>query len=246
MSFAGKHVAITGGAGEIGLVMAREFAGRGARVTILDKDIQPEAERAVAGMGAEFRTLDVTDPGSVCDVVTSLAEIDVAVANAGIHRGARLVDASFENWQLQMNVNVTGVFLFVQAAARKMVARGNGGAILVTGSWVQDVPSVDNSAYCASKSAAAMLARCAALELGEHQIRVNVIAPGIVNAGMARRQIEIDPAFARKAASGLPLGRLQTAEQVAKAAVFLCSDDAESTTGATLLVDGGASLFKYE
>jgi NAD(P)-dependent dehydrogenase (short-subunit alcohol dehydrogenase family) len=91
-----------------------------------------------------------------------------------------------------------------------------------------------------------MLARCAALELGEHQIRVNVIAPGIVNAGMARRQIEVDPAFARKAAKGLPLGRLQTAEQVAKAAAYLCSDEAESTTGATLLVDGGASLFKYE
>ena len=93
---------------------------------------------------------------------------------------------------------------------------------------------------------AAMLARCAALELGEHQIRVNVVAPGIVNAGMARRQMEVDPVFARKATIGLPLGRLQTAEQIAKAAAHLCSDDAQSTTGTTLLVDGGASLFKYE
>ena len=91
-----------------------------------------------------------------------------------------------------------------------------------------------------------MLARCAALELGEHQIRVNVVAPGIVNAGMARRQIEVDPVFARKATNGLPLGRLQTAAQIAKAAAYLCSEDAKSITGATLLVDGGASLFKYE
>jgi NAD(P)-dependent dehydrogenase (short-subunit alcohol dehydrogenase family) len=246
MKFAGKHVAITGGAGEIGLVMAREFAEQGAQVTVLDKVIHATAERAVEAMGARFLAVDVTAPEDVHSVVQSMPEIDVAIANAGVHRGARLLDVSFENWQLQMSVNLTGVFLFVQAAARKMVARRCGGAILVTGSWVQDVPSVDNTAYCVSKSGAAMLARCAALELGEHQIRVNVVAPGIVNAGMARRQIEVDPAFARKATMGLPLGRLQTAEQIAKAAAYLCSDDAESTTGTTLLVDGGASLFKYE
>lgn len=83
-----------------------------------------------------------------------------------------------------------------------------------------------------------MVARCMALELGEHRIRVNVVATGIVNAGMARRQIEIDPAFARKAAKGIPLGTLQTAEQVAGAVAFLCSDEAEAVTGTTLLVDG--------
>jgi NAD(P)-dependent dehydrogenase (short-subunit alcohol dehydrogenase family) len=246
MNYVGKHVAITGGAGEIGLVMAREFASRGARVTVLDKVASADAEKTIASIGAEFHAIDVTDPDNVRAVVNAMADLDVAIANAGVHRGARLLDVSVENWQLQIDVNLTGVFLFVQAAARKMVARGGGGAILVTGSWVQDVPSVDNTAYCVSKSGAAMLARCAALELGEHQIRVNVVAPGIVNAGMARRQIEVDPAFARKAAKGLPLGRLQTAEQVAKAAAYLCSDDAASTTGATLLVDGGASLFKYE
>ena len=90
---------------------------------------------------------------------------------------------------------------------------------------------LDNTGYCASKAAAAMVARCMALELGEHRIRVNVVAPGIVNAGMARRQIEIDPAFARKAAKGIPLGALQTAEQVAGAVAFLCSDEAEAVTG---------------
>ena len=145
-----------------------------------------------------------------------------------------------------LTVNATGVFLFAQAAARRMVSGGNGGSIVVTGSWVQDVPNVDNTGYCASKAAAAMVARCMALELGEHGIRVNVVAPGIVNAGMARRQIETDPAFAKKAAKGIPLGKLQTAEQVAQAVAFVCSDEAASTTGATLLVDGGLSLFKYE
>jgi NAD(P)-dependent dehydrogenase (short-subunit alcohol dehydrogenase family) len=246
MKFADKQVVITGGTGEIGLVMAREFVDQGAEVTVLDKVILASAEHAIATMGARFVAVDVTEPDSVASAIAALPEIDIAIANAGVHRGARLLDLSFDHWKLQIDVNLTGVFLFVQAAARKMVARGCGGAILITGSWVQNVPSVDNTAYCVSKSGAAMLARCAALELGEHQIRVNVVAPGIVNAGMARRQIEIDPVFARKATTGLPLGRLQTAEQIAKAAAFLCCDDAASITGATLLVDGGASLFKYE
>jgi len=246
MKFADKHVVITGGTGEIGLVMAQEFVDQGAEVTVLDKVILASAEHAIATMGARFVAVDVTEPDSVASAIAALPEIDIAIANAGVHRGARLLDLSFDHWKLQIDVNLTGVFLFVQAAARKMVARGHGGAILITGSWVQNVPSVDNTAYCVSKSGAAMLARCAALELGEHQIRVNVVAPGIVNAGMARRQIEIDPVFARKATTGLPLGRLQTAEQIAKAAAFLCCDDAGSITGATLLVDGGASLFKYE
>src|SRR5258707_1271454 len=132
MKFAGKHVAITGGAGEIGLVMAREFAEAGAEVTVLDKVIQASAEQAVEAMGARFLAVDVSNPENVASVVQSLPEIDVAIANAGVHRGARLLDLSFETWQLQMSVNLTGVFLFVQAAARKMVARGRGVAILVT------------------------------------------------------------------------------------------------------------------
>lgn len=91
-----------------------------------------------------------------------------------------------------------------------------------------------------------MLARSMALELGEHGIRVNVLAPGIVGAGMAKRQMDLEPEFARRAAGVIPLGELQTVEQIARAAAFLCSDDADAITGAVLLVDGGASLFKFE
>ena len=178
MRFAGKHVAITGGAGDIGLAMAQQFADEGAKITLLDKAIQPNAERAAVAMGARFVAMDVTDPGQVASVVDAMPALDVAVANAGVHRGARLLELPLENWRLQIDVNLTGAFLFVQAAARKMASRGAGGAILLTGSWVQDVPSVDNTAYCVSKSGASMLARCAALELGEHRIRVNVVAPG--------------------------------------------------------------------
>jgi NAD(P)-dependent dehydrogenase (short-subunit alcohol dehydrogenase family) len=245
MKFDNKHVAITGGAGEIGLRIAREFSSRGAAVTLLDTVLPDAVGPEIQEIGAQFRPLDVTNPQAVASVVESLPEIDIAIANAGVHRGARALDLSFADWKLMLDVNLTGVFLFSQAAARRMVTRGVGGTILVTGSWVQNVPNVDNTGYCTSKAAAAMVARCMALELGEHGIRVNVVAPGIVDAGMAKRQLQIDPDFAKKATQGIPLGRLQTAEQIAQAAVFLCSDAAESITGATLLVDGGLSLFKY-
>ena len=105
---------------------------------------------------------------------------------------------------------------------------------------------MDNTDCCTSKAGVDMLARCMALELGEKRIRVNVVAPSIVNAGMAKRQIQIDPAFARKSKGAIPLGELQTAEQVAQATVFLASEKTESVTGMTLLVDGGLSLFKFD
>ncbi len=91
-----------------------------------------------------------------------------------------------------------------------------------------------------------MLARSMARELAAHRIRVNVIAPGIVFAGMARRQYETDPAYARRASVVVPLGELGTAEQVAQATAFLCSPEAAYMTGSVLLVDGGASLFQCE
>ena len=247
MSFAKKHVVISGGTGEIGLTMAASFARQGAEVTLLDK-VPPSGAVAatVEAIGARFQPMDVTDERSVQTAVDALADIDVAIANAGVHRGAHFLDLSPENWRLMLDVNLTGVFLFCQAAARKMVSRNAGGSMMITGSWVQDVPNMDNTGYCTSKAGAGMLARCMALELAENGIRVNVVAPGIVDAGMAKRQIQVDPTFARKAVKGIPLGRLQTAEQIAQAALFLSSEQAASITGVTLLVDGGLSLFKYE
>lgn len=245
MRYKGKHVCITGGAGGLGMAMAREFAREGADVTLVDRSVTAEVEAEIRALGLRIVHVDVVDPTAVQASLRELPPIDVAVANAGVHRGAAFLATSVEDWRLQLDVNLTGVFVFCQAAARLMVERGVGGAILITGSWVQDVPSVDSAGYCSSKAGAAMLGRCMALELGEHGIRVNLVAPGIVDAGMAKRQIQVDPAFAKKATGSIPLGRLQTAEQVAKAAAFLCSNDAESTTGTTLLVDGGCSLFKY-
>ena len=123
--------------------------------------------------------------------------------------------------------------------------RGTRGKIIFTGSWVGEIPWPEISAYSVSKAGVRMLARAMARELAGRGIRVNVVAPGIVMAGMARRQYETDPDYARRASVVIPLGEFGTVEQVAKATAFLCSPDGDYATGSVLLVDGGASLFQF-
>ena len=123
---------------------------------------------------------------------------------------------------------------------------GRGGHILFIGSWVQAIPWPGITAYTVSKAGLEMLARQMARELAADRIRVNVVAPGIVDAGLARKQREDDPSYAARIGKVIPLGRLQTAGQVAKVTAFLCSNDADYLTGMTLLADGGVSLFQYE
>jgi NAD(P)-dependent dehydrogenase (short-subunit alcohol dehydrogenase family) len=246
----GRGVAITGGAGDLGAVMASKFADLGARVTLIDSKTEEEAEpwtERVRRHGlVEYVRVDVTDRGSVGEAISAVAPLDVAIGNAGITRSAPFLETSEEDWQAQIAVNLTGCFYFGQAAAQAMVRRGHPGNILFMGSWIQEVPQPGNSAYSVSKAGVRMLARSMALELGEHRIRVNVLSPGIVDAGMAKRQALREPDFARRAERVIPLGERQTAEQVAEAAAFLCSEAASAITGAVLLVDGGASLFKFD
>lgn len=249
-SMEGKGVAITGGAGDLGVAMASEFARRSAQVTILDskssEDARPFVEQVLQHGEADYVQADVTDRSAIADALASVDPLDIAIGNAGITRSTAFLAVSEEEWQAQIDINLTGCFYFGQAAAQLMVDRGKAGNILFTGSWIQEIPQPRNSAYSVSKAGVRMLARSMALELGEHKIRVNVVAPGIVGAGMAKRQMDAEPEFARRATSAIPLGELQTVEQIARTAAFLCSDEADAITGAVLLVDGGTSLFKYE
>lgn len=246
----GRGVAITGGAGDLGSAMAAEFARRGASVTLIDAkspgDAEPWVERVRGDGRADYVQADVTDRRAIGEALAAVDPLDVAVGNAGITRSTPFLEVTEEEWRAQIDINLTGCFYLGQAAARLMVERNRPGNILFTGSWIQEVPQPRNTAYSVSKAGVRMLARSMALDLGEHRIRVNVVAPGIVGAGMAKRQMDLEPEFARRATSVIPLGELQTVEQIARAAAFLCSDDADAITGAVLLVDGGASLFKLE
>jgi NAD(P)-dependent dehydrogenase (short-subunit alcohol dehydrogenase family) len=242
----GKRILVTGGAGDIGSAMGIELLRQGACVTLLDLKSEAEAEPWLALVRshgvADYVRADVRDRQAVEAALGSLDRVDVAIGNAGIVESAPFLHITPEQWQKHLDVNLTGCFHLTQVAARLMVERGVRGLILLTGSWVQERPWPEIAAYSASKAALRMLARSAAAELASHGIRVNVLAPGIVRAGLARHQMETEPQYARRAARAIPLGEPQTAEQVARAAAFLCSDAADYMTGAVLLVDGGCSL----
>lgn len=246
----GLNVAITGGAGDIGAAMGAELTRLGARVTLIDRKSADEAgpwlERAGRHGEVAYVRVDVRDRAAIDGALAAIAPLDVAIANQAIGHGIPFPEITAEQWQEHVDVNLTGCFNVGQAAARLMVDRGKPGRIIFTGSWVQEVPWPEIAAYSATKAGVRMLARSMARELAAHKILVNVVAPGIVYAGLAKHQMETEPQYARRIRHVIPLGDLQTAEQVARATAFLCSDGADYMTGAVLLVDGGCSLFRFD
>jgi NAD(P)-dependent dehydrogenase (short-subunit alcohol dehydrogenase family) len=246
----GLGIAVTGAAGDLGQAMSLELARRGAHVTMIDRLAEDDARPRIEAVGAAgrctYRQADVTDRAAIDDVLADVDPLDVAIGNAGVVESSPFLEVTEQQWRAHLDINLGGCFNVGQAAARLMVARGRPGLVLFTGSWVGEIPWPEISAYCVSKAGVRMLARSMARELAAHRIRVNVIAPGIVFAGMARRQYETDPGYARRASVVVPLGELGTAEQVAQATAFLCSSEAAYMTGSVLLVDGGASLFQFE
>jgi NAD(P)-dependent dehydrogenase (short-subunit alcohol dehydrogenase family) len=247
----GRGVVITGGGGDIGAAMGSELSRQGASVTLIDRkspeEAEPWVERARAGSGnVSYTEADVRDRDTLEEVLASLDPFDVAIGNAGIVDSAPFLEITEEQWQNHLDVNLTGCFNLGQSTARLMVEREKPGRIIFTSSWVQEVPWPEITAYSVTKAGLRMLARQMARELAPHGILVNVIAPGIVRAGLAKRQMETEPQYARRVKNVIPLGEPQTAEQVAAATAFLCSDAADYMTGSSLLVDGGCSLFQFD
>jgi NAD(P)-dependent dehydrogenase (short-subunit alcohol dehydrogenase family) len=245
----GLGIAITGAAGDLGHAMSLELARLGAHVTMVDRVADDEASERIAAVGrvgrCSYLQADVTDRPAIEAALRAVDPLDVAIGNAGVVESAPFLEVTAEQWQAHLDVNLTGCFNVGQVAAQVMVERHRPGLVLFTGSWVGEIPWPEIGPYCVSKAGVRMLARSMARELAAHGIRVNVVAPGIVHAGMARRQYETDPAYARRASVVIPLGEMGTAQQVAQATAFLCSSEATYMTGSVLLVDGGASLFQF-
>jgi NAD(P)-dependent dehydrogenase (short-subunit alcohol dehydrogenase family) len=245
----GRGIAITGGAGDIGAAMGAELHRLGGTVTLIDRKTPAEAEpwlaRAREHGDVAYVQADVRDREAIDAALAAIDPLDVAIGNAAVGHGIPFLEITQQQWQDHLDVNLTGCFNLGQAAARLMVAREHPGRIIFTGSWVQEVPWPEIAAYSATKAGVRMLARSMARELAPHRILVNVIAPGIVNAGLARHQLETEPQYARRVRHVIPLGELQSTAQVARATAFLCSDAADYMTGSVLLVDGGCSLFQF-
>ncbi|GAA3225367.1 2,3-dihydro-2,3-dihydroxybenzoate dehydrogenase [Pseudonocardia petroleophila] len=252
---AGRTAAVTGGGRGIGAAIAAALAREGATVAVIDKDAEG-AERTAAGLGgvAVAVAADLTDAEqaerAVQDVVDAVGAPDVFVNNAGILRAGDLTTSPVEDWDAQFAVNTRAAYLSVRAASRHMRERAAGGSIVVVTSNCADTPRMDLGAYCASKAATDMMARCLALELAGAGIRVNSLCPGSCDTELQReqwrrlgigpeRQIAGDPATFR---TGIPMGRLTTPEDVADLAVVLASDATRFVTGQSWHVDGGQTL----
>jgi glucose 1-dehydrogenase len=177
----------------------------------------------------------------VNEVAAAYGGIDILVNNAGVNVPAPFLQIRGADFARVMAVNVAGVFYASQAAAKAMVARGAGGCILNVSSLVATRPFANAAHYNASKAAVSALTQSMAMELGPHRIRVNEICPASVETDMSRPAFQDPKQLAHRLAT-IPLGRIGQPEDVAGAAVFLCSDDASWVTGASLVTDGGLSV----
>src|SRR4051812_26001656 len=238
--FTGKVALITGGARGIGRATAEAFAAEGARVIVADvaADAAEATARALGG-GAVGLAVDVGDPASVKQLVaTALSRterIDVLINNAGITRDASLLKLSDEAWDSVIAVNLSGTFYMTREVAPHMVSRGSG-AIVNASSVVGVYGNFGQTNYVATKSGVIGMTRVWARELGRKGIRVNAIAPGFIATDMTAKMPE-DVLDGMKKKT--PLGRFGTPEDVARAYVFLASDDASFINGQVLGVDGG-------
>ena len=196
-----------------------------------------------AGRRAEVRHLDLTVRASaqptIDDLAESLGGLDVLVNNAGQGSGGLFLEHSLEDWEDVLAVNLTGAFLCAQAAARRMVTAGKGGRIINVTSVHEHVPLEGSSAYCASKGGLGLLTKVMALELAEHGITVNAVAPGEIATEMTGNE-DVDPHTVDR--PGIPAGRPGHAFEIAHAIAYLASAGAGYTTGSSLVVDGGLLL----
>jgi len=247
-SVAGKVAVVTGGGRGISAQIALGLAEGGALVAVFDILAEPVKEEfdlilRECPKATYYRT-DVTSPESLAEsfqsVLKDFGKIDICVAGAGILGDAALIDVKESELRRQIEVNQLGVFFTIQQAARQMVAQGHGGAILAIASIASygSLRGQQASAYVMTKWAVRGLVRQAALELGQHGIRVNSLSPGYVQTGLSLPFITEDKL---KDWNGrIPLGRMERPDELKTPAVFLCSDAAGYITGTDLLADGGS------
>ena len=236
---------VTGSESGIGRAVAVELARRGHDVGVTwfrDEAAGEETARQVRALGrrAQLRRLDLRELPAAADVVDDLADalggVEVLVNDAGTGTSTLLLDLPFEDWREVLSVDLDGPFLLLQRAARRMVAAGRGGRVVNITSVHEHQPRVGSSAYCAAKGGLGLLTRTAAIELGEHGITVNAVAPGEIATPMTGQE-DTDPHAEHR--PGVPLGRPGDAREIASVVGFLCSPEASYVTGASWAVDGG-------
>lgn len=244
----GKVAIITGGARGMGDATSRLFAAEGAKVAIADVlEAEGAALAKEIGENARFYRLDVTSEDAwaslVAAVQADLGPVDVLVNNAGILMFKTLVETSLAEYRRVIDVNLVGEFLGIKAVAPGMIARGKGSIVNV--SSVDGMKGANGlAAYASSKWGVRGLTRVAAMELGHHGVRVNSVHPGGVDTAMTNYdsspRAKVDERF-----GNIPLQRIGGPEEVARASLFLASDDSSYMAGAEMVVDGGMIVGHY-
>lgn len=241
----GMAAIVTGAGAGIGAGIAERFAEAGASVLAAchsnTTGVEQVAQRIrAAGGRAAVAQADLTLAAGAESLVARCCEafgrLDVLVNNAGAYPLHPLLEMSEAAWRSVLDANLTSAHLLTQAAARRMIAQGGGGAIVNVASIEASNPAPSHAHYVAAKAGVVMHTRAAAAELGRHGIRVNAVSPGLIDRqGLA----EAWPDGVRRYLESVPLGRLGTPADVADACLFLASPAARWITGANLVVDGG-------
>ncbi|WP_440709859.1 SDR family NAD(P)-dependent oxidoreductase [Herbiconiux sp. YIM B11900] len=254
-----KTVVVTGAGSGIGRTIAATLAARGWQVVVTDINGEAAATAAAgldssAGQAHESAVLNVSDPAAAAQVADDVADrlgLDAWVSNAGISFMQRFLELPIEKYDKTLEINLKGVFVCGQAAARAMVRTGRRGAIVNTASMAGKQGKVPFLAdYVASKFGVVGLTQAMAFELAEHGIRVNSICPGYVATPMQQRELAWEASLRGTEPEAVkqlwiddtPLGRLEEPEDVARVVAFLLGEDSAFMTGEALAINGGAFM----
>lgn len=247
----GRRALVTGASSGIGRAIALELAAHGGAVAINYRARSEEAEEMIAAIQAAGGLavavgMDVSREEDVrrgfSEAIEAFGGLDIVVSNAGVQAPHLVVDMPLAEWERVIGVNLTGTFLCCREAARHMLAQGGGGAIVVITSVHDRMPWERFSHYCATKGGSKLFLESIAKELAPQGIRVNAVAPGAIATPINQR-ILLDEEARRLVEAQIPMGRMGEPDEVARAVAWLASDAASYVTGATLMVDGGMTLF---
>jgi NAD(P)-dependent dehydrogenase (short-subunit alcohol dehydrogenase family) len=251
---AGRVALVTGASYGLGRAITEELLARGAKVMltdIMDRVVGTTEELRAQGHDVDHVIMDVTKRESVRAAVQAtvarFGRLDVMVNNAGWSKALNFIrDITEEEWDVYMNINVRGNLFAVQEAAEAFIAAGTPGRIIMIGSTAAVKPYKRATAYCTSKSAIPMLAKAAALELGEHGITVNVVSPGptVTETNLAHSSGSLDPKHGeekRRREAMIPLGKNDPVD-IATAVAYFASPEARKVTGQMIVVEGGGQL----
>lgn len=254
----GQTALITGASSGIGKEIAKGMSKEGANVVVNYHSDEKSANKIVEELKSEGASAiavgaDVSNANDVQEMFKKMFDvygtIDILINNAGIQKDAPLIEMTKDDWEKVIGINLTGQFLCAQAAAKEFIKRGiiknrsvSAGKIICISSVHEVIPWAGHANYAASKGGVKLLMESMAKELAQYKIRVNSIAPGAIETSI-NKSVWSEPNLKRKLLKLIPYGRIGTTSDIAKAAIWLASDESDYIHGETLVVDGGMTLY---